>query len=122
MYNKYYFIYSTNSPELVFLLWKQKIDGKVYGVGADIHHKNSEYRVTYEYATSDTIQPPLDKNLKNNKLFTKYSFNLKDNFGNIYGAGLSYAFSKSFTTNLTQDFITKVILNLIIKLKLNLNL
>jgi len=36
----------------------QKEDGKVYGLGADIHHDNSAYKFAYEYGDSNMKHPP----------------------------------------------------------------
>jgi len=102
---------------------KQKIDGNVYGIGADIHIDASEYRFTYEKGLTDTKQPPLSKNLKTDKLFLQYaySFNglytahvnyiniLNDNIaitdgGTAYGAGVSYRYSKKLSGDFTQFY------------------
>ena len=37
----------------------QKIKGEVYGIGADIHYRDSEYKVAYEYGNTITKKPPL---------------------------------------------------------------
>jgi len=101
----------------------QKEDGKVYGIGADIHLDHSEYRFAYEYGDTHTKQPPLKEDLKTNKLFLKYSYDLKNNFklninyinilndniaitdgGQSYGAGLSYRIKKNINSNFTQYY------------------
>ena len=101
----------------------QKNDSKVYGVGADIHHNHSAYKITYEYTITDTKQPPLTKDLKVDKLFAKYAYEFSDSFeanlnylsvlndniaitdgGDIYGLGLTYNLNKFLTTNFTQFY------------------
>ena len=90
----------------------QKNDSIVYGIGADIHDKKSQYKVTYEHSDTDTIQPPLTKDLKVDKLFLRYAYNLNDKFkvninyirindniaetdgGKLYGLGLTYKLNK----------------------------
>ncbi len=124
---------------------KQKEDGKVYGVGADVHYGSSKYKLAYEYAKSNTKQPPLDKDLKVNKLFLKYAYKFNENFevntnyiniisdniaitdnGKAYGLGLTYALNKKLSVNFTQyyshyeDFNTyQSNLNIEFKTKLN---
>ena len=102
---------------------KQKIDGNVYGIGADMHIKNSEIRFVYEQAKTNTKQLPLTKDLKVKKLFLRYAYALNKNFaininylsvlhdniaitdgGDAYGAGISYLFSKKFGVNFTQFY------------------
>ncbi len=102
---------------------KQKVDGTVDGVGADIHHNNSEYKVAYEKGFTNTKKPPLKKDLETKKLFLKYRYTigedfminvnyikvLKDNIaitagGKVYGGGLSYIYSKNITSNFTQYY------------------
>jgi hypothetical protein len=92
----------------------QKTDGVVYGVGADIHYNHSAYKFIYEKGDTNTIQPPLPSDLKTDKLFLKYSYELNEKFsfnlnyinvlndniaitdgGQTYGAGLSYSFNKA---------------------------
>lgn len=99
----------------------QKTDGVLYGVGADIHHNNSEYKFAYEKGLTNTKQPPLPKDLKTDKLFLRYSYDfnkkigininyinvLHDNLaitdgGETYGLGLKYNFTKKIVTNFTQ--------------------
>jgi len=91
----------------------QKNDGVVYGIGADIHHNDSEYKITYEKGFTNTKQPPLPKDLEIDKIFLRYSYDfnkeigininyidvLHDNLaitdeGKSYGLGLNYNFSK----------------------------
>jgi hypothetical protein len=103
----------------------QKEDGRVYGIGADIHYNNSEYKITYEDGKANTKQPPLSKDLENKKLFLRYAHNfvnkisfninyiniLNDNIaitdnGKTYGLGIGYKLSKQFDLNFTQ-FYTK---------------
>jgi hypothetical protein len=101
----------------------QKEDGKIYGIGADIHIDFSEYRFAYEHGDTHTKQPPLKEDLKTDKLFLRYSYDLQNNFefnvnhiniiddniaitdgGKAYGAGLTYKFKKNFNTNFTQYY------------------
>jgi len=101
----------------------QKEDGKVYGIGADIHYDNSAYKITYEYGDINTKQPPLKDDLRTNKLFLKYSYNFQNNFtfnvnyinvlhdniaitdgGQAFGAGLTYNMKDNINTNFTQYY------------------
>jgi hypothetical protein len=101
----------------------QKKDGKVYGIGADIHHANSAYKLTYEYGDIHTKKPPLKEDLKTNKLFLKYSYDFQNDFlfninyinilndniaitdgGQSYGAGVTYHIKKNINTNFTQYY------------------
>jgi len=101
----------------------QKEDGVIYGIGADIHHDNSAYKLTYEYGDTNTKQPPLKKDLKTDKLFLKYSYDFQNNFefnvnyinilndniaitdgGKAYGAGITYQIQKNINTNFTQYY------------------
>jgi len=100
---------------------KQKTDGVLYGIGADVHHQNSEYKFAYEHADTQTIQPPLSKNLHIDKLFLRYSYRINSEFfvnlnyinvlsdniaitdnGQSFGAGVSYAPNPKVTLNFTQ--------------------
>ena len=101
----------------------QKENGKVYGIGADIHLDHSEYRFAYEHGDTNTKQPPLKEDLITDKLFLKYSYDFQNNFafninyinilndniaitdgGQTYGAGLSYKIKKNINTNFTQYY------------------
>ena len=101
----------------------QKEDGKVYGIGADIHYDNSAYKIAYEYGDTNTRQPPLKEDLITNKLFLKYSYDLQNDLafnvnyinilndniaitdgGQSYGAGLSYQIKKNINSNFTQYY------------------
>ena len=101
----------------------QKEDGKVYGIGADIHLDHSEYRFAYEHGDTNTKQPPLKEDLITDKLFLKYSYDLQNDFafninyinilndniaitdgGQTYGAGLSYKIKKNINSNFTQYY------------------
>jgi len=103
---------------------KQKINGEVYGVGGDIHLDKHAIRFTYEYATANTKQPPLTKDLTNEKLFFQYKYNfikklylhlnylnvLDDNIaitsgGKGYGTGVEYNFTPLLTSDVTQYII-----------------
>ncbi len=102
---------------------KQKEDGITYGVGADMHYKDSAYKITYEHTDTNTKQPPLPYDLKIDKLFLKYGYEFNDTFrvnlnyisilndnlaitdgGNIYGIGFSYIPYKHLSSNFTQYF------------------
>jgi hypothetical protein len=102
---------------------KQKLDGSVIGVGADVHYKASEFRAAYEYGFTNTIQPPLTQDLKTDKLFLRYAYNISDTFtfnlnyinilndniaetdkGVAYGAGLTYNINQALSTNFTQFY------------------
>ncbi len=101
----------------------QKYDGVVYGIGGDIHYNDSEYRFTYEHGDTKTKQPPLDKDLRTDKLFLKYAHSFNDsleanvNYINILGdniaitdggvalgAGLTYNINKKTAFNFTQFY------------------
>ncbi len=101
----------------------QKKDAIVYGVGADVHYKNSAYKVTYEYGRANTKQPPMTKDLNNQKLFLRYAYKINNDFeinlnyinilhdniaitddGKIYGAGFTYKLKKNISANLTQYY------------------
>ncbi len=101
----------------------QKEDGKIYGIGADIHLDHSEYRFAYEHGDTNTKQPPLKEDLITDKLFLKYNYNFQNNFkfnlnyinilndniaitdgGQTFGAGLSYKIKKNINTNFTQYY------------------
>ena len=100
----------------------QKEDAFTYGVGADIHHNSSAYKLAYEYAQANTKQPPLTKDLINRKIFLRYRYGFKglklninyinilnDNIaitsgGRVYGAGFGYDFDKKISANFTQYF------------------
>jgi len=110
-----YFEHKTFSHSL------QKEDGNIYGVGADIHYGNSEYKFVYEYGDTNTRQPPLKEDLKTQKLFLRYMYRfndtvmmnmnyikiLNDNIaitdnGTAYGAGITYMPSQKIMLNFTQ--------------------
>ena len=102
---------------------KQKKDAVVYGVGADIHIDNSAFKAAYEYSRANTIQPPLQHDLKNAKLFLRYGYTINDKLkinanyinvlrdniaitdgGKIVGAGLTYNANKNISANFTQYY------------------
>lgn len=102
----------------------QKDDGVLYGVAADVHYKDSEFRMAYERADTNTKKPPLSKNLENEILFLKYAhqlnsaFTLNVNYINVlhdnlvptdksfaYGAGVTYNYDKSLSINFTQYYV-----------------
>ncbi len=101
----------------------QKEDALVYGVGIDLHYKNSAYKLNYESAKAQTKQPPLKNDLNYQKIFLKYGHTFNDHFkfntnyinilhdniaitdnGNVYGAGLTYTLNKNLSTNFTQFY------------------
>ena len=101
----------------------QKNNAKVYGVGVDIHHDNSAYKFTYEHGDTKTKQPPLNKDLKIDKIFLKYTYKIDNTFelnlnyinilndniaitdnGKAYGAGLTYKYNKKISANFTQFY------------------
>ncbi len=102
---------------------KQKISGKVYGIGADMHYGVSEVRFAYEYGKTKTKQPPLDDDLRVEKLFFLYKYTMSEQFalnlnyltvledniaitdgGDVYGAGVSYSPTKQWSINFTQYY------------------
>jgi hypothetical protein len=103
---------------------KQKYDGTIYGVGADIHHNNSAYKFAYEYGNINTKKPPLKYDLEVNKLYLKYNYDFQNNFefnvnyinvlndniaitdgGQAYGAGVTYHIKNNINSNFTQYYI-----------------
>ncbi len=101
----------------------QKEDGVVYGLGGDIHYDNSAYKFVYEYGDTNTKQPPLEEDLRTDKLYLKYAYDFKNNFefninyinilndniaitdgGQAYGAGVTYHIRKNINTNFTQYY------------------
>ena len=114
---------STYYEDKTFKNSVQKTDGIVYGVGGDIHYKNSEYKFTYEHAHTNTNQPPLPEDLKIDKIFLKYGYKFNDKFkinfnyinilsdniaitdgGESYGLGLTYNSNKKISLNFTQYY------------------
>jgi len=103
---------------------KQKEDGTIYGVGADLHYGNAEYKFAYEEGSANTIKSAsLTKDLKNQKLFFRYNYIfdehfslnlnlasvLKDNIaptdgGSIGGGGFTYTFNRKLSFNVTGYF------------------
>jgi len=135
---------STYYEDKTFKNSVQKTDSAVYGVGADIHTTKSQYKVTYEHSDTDTIQPPLTKDLKVDKLFLRYAYDINDKFkinlnhirindniaetdgGKLYGLGLTYKLNKKIITNFTQYYsnydnfnVYQSDLNLIYKFKID---
>lgn len=101
----------------------QKENGVVYGVGADIHIGNAEYKIAYEQGDVNTKQPPLDRNLETSKVFFKFAYKfdrhfeanvnyigvLSDNIaetdgGYAMGGGITYYFDKKLSLNFTEYF------------------
>ncbi len=114
---------STYYENKTFTNSTQKSDGVIYGLGLDLHHNSSEFKLAYEYGDTNTKQPPLTEDLRTDKLFFKYNYSLNDSFalnvnyinilndniaitdgGIAYGAGLSYNPSKKVETNFTQFY------------------
>lgn len=102
----------------------QKYDGSLYGIGADIHYKDSEFRLAYEKGDARTKQPPLTEDLKNEKLYLRYghvindTFSLNANYINVlhdnmvptdksiaYGLGTTYRLNKAIEANFTQYYV-----------------
>ena len=101
---------------------KQKTSAHTYGVGADIHYKNAEYKFAYEDGKAITRKPPLSVDLETEKLFLRYAYTfdrltmnlnyiniLNDNLaitshGKSYGFGLEYRLLKKFKANFTQYY------------------
>ncbi len=101
---------------------KQKEDGMVYGLGADVHYGNAEYKLTYEKGGANTTEK-VPKDLKNKKVYFRYGYKfdkhfkinlnyasvLKDNIaptdgGSIGGGGITYTFDKKLSCNVTSYF------------------
>jgi len=95
----------------------------VYGVGADIHYAGSAFKITYEQASTNTIQPPMKEDLEIKKLFAKYAYSFDKNFelninyigvledniaptdgGTAFGGGATYIFNKQTLVNFTQFY------------------
>jgi hypothetical protein len=102
---------------------KQKDDALTYGIGADIHYMKSAYKVIYETSRANTKQPPMQHDLKVQKIFLRYGYSINDSFeininylnilhdnialtddGKIYGLGCTYNFNKKLSLNLTQFY------------------
>lgn len=101
----------------------QKEDGTAYGLGADIHYGNAEYKLIYEDSSANTVQPPMKEDLENQKVFFRYAYKfdkrfkinlnfaavLKDNIaptdgGSIGGGGFTYTVDKKLAFNITGYF------------------
>ena len=114
---------STYLESKTFTNSKQKSDGKVIGVGADLHYKASAFKFAYEYGDTNTYQPPLNEDLKTQKLFLRYMYKINDKFainvnylkvlsdnivvtdgGAAYGLGLTYKPMKNAGINFTQFY------------------
>ncbi len=114
---------STYYENKTFSNSKQKEDGVVYGVGADVHYSGSEFKITYEQASTNTIKPPMSEDLEIKKLFARYAYNFDENFalnvnyvgvledniaptdgGFAFGGGMTYTFNKKILLNLTQFY------------------
>lgn len=103
----------------------QKESAQVYGIGADIHIAHHKYKAAFESTYAITKKPPLDKNLKNNKIFLRYGYTynnflelhcnylqvLHDNIaitsgGYAYGGGVVFVPHQTLTLQLNH-YITK---------------
>jgi hypothetical protein len=103
---------------------KQKIDGRVYGIGGDIHYGKNALRFAYEDGAATTKKPPLTTDLTNQKLFLRYRYRLTnklyfhlnyltvlyDNIaitsgGKGYGGGVEYLYNKQLSSSFTQYFV-----------------
>ncbi len=101
---------------------KQKVDGTVYGVGADIHIGNTEYKLTYEEGGANTT-PKVPIDLEMQKIFFKFDYKFDKHFsanmnyisvlhdniaetdgGYVVGGGITYRFDKKLSLNFTQYF------------------
>jgi len=116
--------FSTYYENKTFKNSVQKERANVYGVDADIHHSNSEYKLRYEYGKTDTIRPRLSEDLRIQKLFLRYGYDINNfqininyinilsdniaitNHGKTFGAGVSYNFNKQLAVNFTQYYTT----------------
>jgi len=96
-----------------------KNSAKVYGVGADIHIGNAEYKFAYEDLNGD-LKSPTD--LEATKVFFKFAYKFDKNFaanmnfitvkdntaetngGFIGGGGITYTFNKKLSLNFTEYF------------------
>ncbi len=100
----------------------QKEDGTVYGLGADIHYGNAEYKLIYEEGAANTTEA-MPEDLENQKVFFRYAYKfdrhfklnlnfaaiLKDNIaptdgGSIGGGGFTYTFNRKLAFNVTGYF------------------
>ena len=113
---------STYYEDKTFKKSVQKTDSVVYGIGADIHHEDSQYKFTYEHSNTNTKQPPLPKDLKVDKIFLRFSHDVNSKFklnfnyigindnlaetdgGKTYGLGFTYALNEKSNINVTQYF------------------
>ncbi len=103
----------------------QKEDAVVYGLGADLHFGNAEYKIAYEEGKAKTKGPTYNKfgDLETSKLFFKFAYKfdkrfsanvnyisvLKDNIaitdgGYSGGGGITYTFNKKLSFNFTEYF------------------
>jgi len=102
---------------------KQKNSAVTYGVGADVHVDKSAFKATYEYTIGDTKKPPMQHDLKHDKLYLRYAYSINDKFevnvnyinvlhdntaqttdGKIIGAGITYNLTKALSANFTQFY------------------
>jgi len=101
----------------------QKYDGKIYGVGADVHYGSSAYKLAYEMGDTKTKQPPLKENLETQKLFARYGYKISEKFalnvnyinilqdniaitdgGESFALGMTYKPSQKIGLNFTQFY------------------
>ncbi len=103
---------------------KQKEDGAIYGVGADIHIGDAGFKLTYEEGGANTIRSKkITEDLEMQKVFFKFDYKfdkhfsanlnyisvLSDNIaetdgGYVGGGGITYRFDKKLSLNFTQYF------------------
>ena len=102
---------------------KQKNEGWLVGIGADIHDNRSEYKLTYETSQIQTKQPPLKEDLETQKIFLRYGYHLDnrlnlhlnyinilaDNLvptahGKAYGVGVGYEMKRQTSLYFTQFY------------------
>jgi hypothetical protein len=81
------------------------------------------YKFIYEYAGADTYQPPMQEDLRNQKIFLQYAYRFNKDFtahinyinilndniaitskGKAYGLGISYNFNKNLSAGFTQYY------------------
>jgi len=102
---------------------KQKEDGMIYGVGADIHIGNAGYKLTYEEGGANTT-PKVPIDLEMQKVFFKFDYKFDKHFSAninyigvlhdnlalhadgayVGGGGITYRFDKKLSLNFTQYF------------------
>jgi hypothetical protein len=76
---------STYYNSVDFISSYNKKSASFHGVGGDFNYNNSQYKLTYEYGTIYTKQPPMSEDAKREKLHLKYGYSL-----NNYKINLNY--------------------------------